>query len=129
MQFAIRREASCTNRRQLERERDIILEFADSRAEFVIEDMTRSFGLGGRVYYVAVTGKDGASVRLNTLDLHGADRIRSCYFTEHSVRLSTDSPRFDHWIINGIRYNTPEITLDGGMALNGNIRAEVFLTQ
>ena len=123
--FAIRRGASSTNRRQLERERESIVRFAESRAEHVIDDMARSFGLENRRYNVTVTGKAGTTVRLNTLSLDGAGVIESSYFTAHSVLLSADRHSFSHWIINGVRYDTPEIMLNSDKG--SSIVAEVFL--
>ena len=124
---AMRSNASSTNRRQLERERESIVRFAENRAEHVIDDMRRTFRLDGAIYYVRVTGRDGASVRLNTLSLNGAGTIESSYFIEHSVKLSADAPNFSHWIINGVRYDTPELMLNADMASGGHIAAEVFL--
>ena len=127
IRFAISRGVSDTNNQRLNNGRSAILNFARNRAQYVIRDMYRSFGLANEIYNVRVIGKDGASVRLNTLTLDGAGTIESSYFTAHSVRLSADSPRFDHWMINGVRYDTPEVMLNSGKARNGDIIAEVFL--
>lgn len=125
--FAIGRSASSTNERQLEIERESILEFAGNREKYVRRDMALSFRLTDEVYTVSVTGKDDASVKLNTIDLNGAGTIESCYFTAHSVKLSTDTQQFDYWLINGQKYATPELILNNEVTQDGNITAELFL--
>ena len=130
IRFAISRGPSYSdipNVNRLETQRRAILTFAENRAQYVIRDMYLTFGLANEIYNVRVTGKDGASVRLNTLTLDGAGTIESGYFTAHSVMLSADSPNFYHWLINGVRYYTPEVMLNSGKARNGDISAEVFL--
>ena len=125
--FAISRGIAETIDSVVDHERAVIRDFARNRAQYVIRDMHLTFGVPNEIYNVRVTGKDGASVRLNTLTLDGAGTIRSGYFTAHSVMLSADSPNFDHWLINGERYDAPEIMLNSGKARNGNIFAEVVL--
>jgi len=127
--FAIRRNTSSTNRNQLQNERRSILQFADNRADIVIDDMRRTFRLSGDVYYIEVIGAAGTMVRLNTLESFGARTLTANYFVEHSVVLSNASPRFDYWIINGIRYDTPIVMLDSSMAQFGHITAQLFLRQ
>ncbi|MCL2099690.1 MAG: CotH kinase family protein [Oscillospiraceae bacterium] len=127
MRFAIRNNAASMSSRGLERERESILTFSEARTDHVIRDMERSFGIDGDVYHVSVTGKAGASILLNTLELHGAGTLYSSYFTEHSVKLSADTAQFDHWLINGQRYETKTVTLSGRVAQNSVIRAELFL--
>ena len=127
IQTSIRRGAASMSARGLGRERDYIIDFAENRAEHVIRDMERTFRLSGRVYSISVAGKDGASVKLNTLELSGAGSLYSSYFTEHSVRLSADAQQFDYWQINGLNYDRPDIILSDSMAQNGVIRAELFL--
>ena len=89
--------------------------------------MEQSFKLDGRTYSVTVTGKPGASVRLNTLKLNKAGTIYSNYFIEHIVKLSSDAQNFDYWLVNGQKYDNPEVILSSNIADNGVIRAEVFL--
>lgn len=127
---AIRYQVSETNRRQLEREREAILKFAENRAEYVIRDMERSFKLNGDVYSVSIIGKDGVSVKLNTLELNGAGKLESNYFHEHSVKISAvinPNYQFDYWLINGKKYESQDFILNSSIALNGNITAELFL--
>jgi len=124
---AIRRSVSSTDRRTLERERQAIINFAENRAAHVIRDMEQTFRLDGRTYSVSVTAAPGSSVRLNTLDLNRSGKIYSCYFTEHTVKLSADEQQFDYWLINGQRYETRTIILSDRFAENGVIRAELFL--
>jgi hypothetical protein len=129
IQFAMRRGVSSTNPRQLERERLSILTYSEDRHAYMIADMENSFGLSGNVYSVSAVSKAGADIRLNTLERRGSGTIFSSYFIEHSVRLSTDSPEFDHWIINGEKFETREVILSSRLAQNGVIRAELFLGQ
>ncbi|MCL2099012.1 MAG: CotH kinase family protein [Oscillospiraceae bacterium] len=124
---AIGYNVSGTNRQQLEKERAAILEFARNRAEYVIDDMRLSFDLEGGSYEVTVIGKPGADIKLNSLEAAGAAVIYGSYFTEHSVILSAETHSFDHWLICGRRYETPELLLNSKIAQNGNITAELFL--
>ena len=127
IRFAISRGVSSTSNSTLNRERQVILDFATNRASYVADDMASSFRLSGELYYVTAVGKPGATIRLNTLELTGAGSLFSSYFAEHSVRLSTDSGQFSHWIINGQQFETREVILGHRLAQNGIIRAELFL--
>jgi hypothetical protein len=108
---------------------NLIKRFSIGRANFVIQDMQESFKLGdgGEIYNIEITGKAGASVRLNTLELKGAGTLESCYFAAHSVKLSADARQFDYWLINGEKHENPEIILNNEIARDGHIAAELFL--
>lgn len=128
--MAIRRKVSETNRSSLQRERESILNFMENRAEYIIRDMYRSFKLSGEIYNVSITGKDGASVQLNTLELNGTGKLESRYFYEHSVKINAvinSGYQFGYWLINGQKYETAEVILNNEIAVDGIIIAELFL--
>ena len=128
--MAIKKKAFGNNMSSIQKSRKSILNFADRRAAYVIEDMVKSFNLNGNVYYVSVKGDKNANVTLNTLNLSGAGNLRSSYFYEHSAILAAKAHPgylFDHWEINGTKYDKPEMTLNSGYISNGRINAELFI--
>ena len=106
-----------------------IMRFVRRREMTVTADMKESFNLSGDTYDVKVKGKSGADIALNTLKLSGAGNLKSYYFTEHSVILKAEIHAgylFDCWEINGEKYYESEVELNGKLAVNGVINAELF---
>ena len=127
------------SRRTLESERQSILKFAETRADYVIQDMVKSYSLTGDTYNISVTGNENAHVKLNTLELNGGGKIHGSYFTEHSVKITAEPyPGYivSGWKINGKDYykefkefSGREAVLDYSLAANGRIDAEVILSR
>jgi hypothetical protein len=127
--IAVKRNVLSNSMSNIRSSRNAILRFCQRRDGIVIEDMTRSFGLGGNTYDVNVKGSSNAEIILNTLKLSGAGDLYSCYFVEHSVILKAKPHSgyiFDYWEINGKKYTEPEMTLNRRIAENGKINAVLF---
>ena len=109
-----------------------ILKFAESRADAVIDDMTKTFDLAEDIYYVNVSGNANAKIALNTLMADGAAQLKSCYFAEHSIILKAEAYpgySFDYWEINGQKYYDAELTLNSSAKFvsNGQINAVLYI--
>ena len=126
---AVKKNVLGNSMENIKKDRKNILKFAEKRELYVTDDMVKSFKLSGDIYYVNIKGQKGAHITLNTLNLNGAGNIYSYYFYEHSVKLTVDLETgylFDHWLINGKKYENPEIFLNGSYSENGRINAELF---
>ena len=129
--MAVKKKVLGSSVRNIERDRENILKFADQREPYVIRDMVKSFKLAdNETYSVEVKGNENAEVALNTLTLDGAGTLKSCYFVEHSVKIEAEPHPgylFDCWLVNGSKYTTPEFTLNDAYAADGVIVAELLI--
>ncbi len=99
--------------------RNQIREFAGRRGTVMLNAMGERFDYDKEYYTVVYNNPTGAKGSLNTQTLSVSGTVSAEYFTECKVPLSMEPLRgyeFDYWMVNGVRYNSPEIKVNASMA-------------
>lgn len=99
--------------------RNQIREFAGRRGTVMLNAMGERFDYDKEYYTVVYNNPTGAEGSLNTQTLSVSGTVSADYFTECKVPLTMKPLRgyeFDYWMVNGVRYNTPEIKVNSSMA-------------
>ena len=113
------------NEGTFENSRNEIREFADKRANIILSDICRNFGIDkDDTYKVKLNGAKGLKVTMNIQTVKDANTATAEYFTPYKVKLTAEDMSgytFTSWEINGKTYTDREITIDSSMAKKGKI--------
>lgn len=113
------------NEGTFENSRNEIREFADKRANIILSDICRNFGIDkDDTYKVKLNGAKGLKVTMNIQTVKDANTATAEYFTPYKVKLTAEDMSgytFTSWEINGKTYTDREITIDISMAKKGKI--------
>lgn len=113
------------NEGTFENSRNEIRTFADKRANIILSDICRNFGIDkDDTYKVKLNGAKGLKVTMNIQTVKDANTATAEYFTPYKVKLSAEDMSgytFTSWEINGKTYTDREITIDSSMAKKGKI--------
>lgn len=106
-------------REHFEDSRNQIREFAGRRATIILNAMSERFDYDKEYYTVVYNNPTGAKGSLNTQTLTTSGTVSADYFTECKVPLSAEALsgyEFDYWMVNGVRYDSPNIKVGAAMA-------------
>lgn len=113
------------NEGTFENSRNEIRTFADKRANIILSDICRNFGIDkDDTYKVKLNGAKGLKVTMNIQTVKDANTATAEYFTPYKVKLTAEDMSgytFTSWEINGKTYTDREITIDISMAKKGKI--------
>ena len=113
------------NEGTFENSRNEIREFADKRANIILSDICKNFGIDkDDTYKVKLNGAKGLKLTMNIQTVKDSNTVTSEYFTPYKVKLTAEDMSgytFTSWEINGKTYTDREITIDSSMAKKGKI--------
>ena len=99
--------------------RQQIRDFAKMRATIMLNAMSERFDYEKEYYTVVFNNPTGANGSLNTQTLTYSGAVSAEYFSDCKVPLfsrTLNGYEFDHWEVNGIKYDTEKIRVDSSMA-------------
>ena len=113
------------NEGTFENSRNEIREFADKRANIILGDICKNFGIDkDDTYKVKLNGAKGLKLTMNIQTVKDSNTVTAEYFTPYKVKLTAEDMSgytFTSWEINGKTYTDREITIDSSMAKKGKI--------
>ncbi len=99
--------------------RQQIRDFADKRPTIMLNALSERFDYEKEYFTVSFNNPTGAEGNLNTQSLRTSGILTGTYFSDCRVPVSMnalDGYEFDYWDVNGVRYDTPTITVKSSMA-------------
>ena len=118
--FETKKYASWVGRDSVEHNHANMIEYAEKRPDYFIEGMREYFEWDDGMFTVEVSGGDAI--------IGTQAGTSSTYFTHLNIPLRPNLQKFtlfDHWVLNGKRIDTPEITVSIADAKDGVVRVEL----
>ena len=104
-----------------------ILDVLERRPANMIKHLNARYDLG-RAYTLSIDVPTGAGVTVNTYTADGD--FTGTYYTYYPTVVSPVVPvgyEFDHWLVNGVRRNAAELTLEDGFTYTGEVKMQAVL--
>jgi hypothetical protein len=127
--------SSWPNRASIDREHDIIRDFATRRPGYMLRAINSTLSRGGmrfapeNRYEVALTTGQGGGARMNLRPVGESEAAVGNYYANTSIKI-TALPNagyaVDFWIVNGERINGDSVTIDAAAEVSLHFRARVL---